>query len=370
MTTSFIIWNASPEIFHGLVNSDSFLSFLGNLRWYGLLFATGFIIGQRLMQQFFKAEGKPQQDVDIMTFYVVIGTVLGARLGHCFFYEPAYFLAHPLEILQVWNGGLASHGATVGILLAVYLYSRRVTGQSYLWVLDRVVITVALGGMLIRTANFINAEIVGKPTNSAFGVVFAAPTRIMLEETFADKGLKSISVASTGKDTVINGQAYSGTSFSLLFDPAQQDEQTAAQLAQSSGIYTVDQFNSTGDRNFLSGHTAYAGVTKSADGIVVNLTAWGLPRHPAQLYEAFSCLVVFLLLYALWRKQKERTPEGQLFGLFVLIVFGLRFFYEFLKENQVGFEDNLTLNMGQILSIPLVLVGAFLTFRHLLRQRA
>ncbi len=253
---SEIIWNVGPDIF-------SFdIPVLGTLtiRWYGLLFASAFLVGQVIMFRIFKAEGKPESDVEAITLYMIIATLLGARLGHCLFYQPDYYLSHPLEILKVWEGGLASHGATIGILLGIYLYSRGRVGQSYLWVLDRIVIVVALGGAFIRMGNLFNSEIIGKPTDVAWGFVFTK-----LGEDFA--------------------------------------------------------------------------------------------RHPAQLYEAISCVLLFLLLYGLWNKTKEKTPEGRLFGIFVVVLFTLRIVYEFFKENQVEFENSLALNMGQILSIPMVLVG-------------
>jgi prolipoprotein diacylglyceryltransferase len=143
---SAIIWDASPDIF-------SFeIPFIGStltIRWYGLLFASGFLIGQYIMLKIFKAEGKPEKDIDAMTLYMIVATLVGARLGHCLFYQPDYYLANPIEILKVWEGGLASHGATIGILLGLYLYSRSRPDQSYLWVLDRIVIVVALGGALL-----------------------------------------------------------------------------------------------------------------------------------------------------------------------------------------------------------------------------
>ena len=248
----YITWDVSPEI----LDTEYF-----SIRWYGLLFALGFLFGQQILIYIFKKEGKSERDVEVLTVYMVLSTVIGARLGHCLFYEPEYYLANPIKILKIWEGGLASHGATIGILFALWLYARKKKDQSYLWVVDRIVITVALAGCLIRLGNLMNSEIIGKPTDVPWAFIFTA----------------------------------------------------------------VDQ----------------------------------QPRHPAQLYEAISCFILFGFLFWLWNRRKAKTPEGSLLGIFLIYVFGLRFFYEFLKENQVDFENNMALNMGQWLSIPAVLAGIF-----------
>ncbi|MBD0257734.1 MAG: prolipoprotein diacylglyceryl transferase, partial [Cytophagales bacterium] len=152
----YITWDVSPEI----LDTEYF-----SIRWYGLLFALGFLLGQQILIYIFKKEGKPASDVEVLTVYMVLSTIIGARLGHCLFYEPEYYLSNPLKILKIWEGGLASHGATIGILFALWLYARKKKDQSYLWVVDRIVITVALAGGLIRLGNLMNSEIIGKPTD-------------------------------------------------------------------------------------------------------------------------------------------------------------------------------------------------------------
>jgi prolipoprotein diacylglyceryl transferase len=269
-----IHWNADPEIFT-----------LGPLtvRWYGLLFALGFLLGQQLLIRMFRGEGKPESDVEVLTFYMVLSTIIGARLGHMLFYDFKDLLADPLSVFRVWEGGLASHGAGVGIFIALYLYAhygiaffhegkllhvwkRRKPGQSYLWVTDRIAVTVALAGCCIRLGNLMNSEIIGKQTDVPWAFIFEK----------------------------------------------------------------------------------------------VDL----VPRHPAQLYEAVTCIILLFILYAYWKRRKEHTPEGSITGLFMIYIFTLRFFYEFLKEPQVDFENGLIqqigLNMGQILSIPAVAFGIFL----------
>lgn len=162
MTLQIIPWNVDPEIFR----IGSFA-----IRWYGLLFASGFVFGYYIMKKIFANEGLGDATLDRLTVYVAIGTIVGARLGHCFFYEPAYYLAHPGEILKVWHGGLASHGAAIGILLALWLFVRK-ERKPYMWAIDRLVIVVALAGALIRLGNLMNSEIYGVETTLPWGFVF------------------------------------------------------------------------------------------------------------------------------------------------------------------------------------------------------
>ncbi|HAI75847.1 MAG TPA: prolipoprotein diacylglyceryl transferase [Microscillaceae bacterium] len=263
---SFITWSAKPEIFEINLGGVPFA-----MRWYGLLFASGFATGFYIMAKVFAIEKKPEKDLDSLFFYMIVAVVLGARLGHCLFYEPDYFLSHPIEILYVWQGGLASHGALFTILPTLYFYSRSRPNQPFLWVADRISLTIPLGGAFIRLGNLMNSEIIGKPTDLSWGFIFTS----------------------------------------------------------------VDQ----------------------------------TPRHPAQLYEAISCLLLFGFLIWWYSKRKGETPHGQILGLLLAILFTLRFFYEFLKENQVDFESKLPLNMGQNLSIPAVLLGIYLIYSAKLPQK-
>jgi len=251
-----IHWNVNPEIFR--------IGFVA-VRWYSLLFMLAFVAGIYIMNKIYKYENKPVEAVDHLLMYMLLATVIGARLGHCLFYDPSYYLSNPIKILMVWEGGLASHGAAIGILTGLYLYSKKYKDQPFLWVVDRVVITVALAGAFIRTGNLFNSEIIGAPT-----------------------------------------------------------------------------------------HLPWAFVFERVDSI---------PRHPSQIYEALAYLIVFVILYRLYMKQKEKTPNGQLLGLFLILVFGFRFLVEFVKANQEPFEQSMTLNMGQILSIPAVLAGIWLLYR-------
>jgi phosphatidylglycerol---prolipoprotein diacylglyceryl transferase len=253
----YITWDVSPTIF-------SIGAF--EVRWYGLLFALGFVFGQRILTKIYVAEGRTEGDVDVITLYMIVGTVVGARLGHTLFYQPEYYLSNPIEILKIWEGGLASHGATIGILLALWLFSRK-HQFDYMWVLDRIVIVVALGGALIRLGNLMNSEIFGRPTDLPWGFIF---------------------------------------------------------VRQSE----------------------YSHV----------------PRHPTQIYESLGVFLLFVLLYWLWKKYKSALPKGLLFGIFVTFLFLTRFLVEFIKEDQVAKEATMALNIGQLLSIPLILAGLVILF--------
>ena len=162
MILQFIHWDVSPIIF-----SVGPLS----VRWYGLLFAMSFVVGYFIMLRIFKKENLPESLLDKLSMYMLIATVVGARLGHVFFYEPANFLANQLDILKIWQGGLASHGAAIGILIGLYLFARH-TRQPFLLVIDRIVIVVALSGLFIRTGNLFNSEIYGNVTNLPWGFIF------------------------------------------------------------------------------------------------------------------------------------------------------------------------------------------------------
>lgn len=262
MILQFITWKVNPEIF-------SIGSFA--VRWYGLLFAAAFAIGYVIMLRFFKKENLPEALLDKLSVYMVIGTVVGARLGHTLFYEPQYYLSHPVDILKIWEGGLASHGAAIGILLALYLFARK-SRQTFLWTIDRIVIVVALSGFFIRMGNLMNSEIFGKPTELAWGFIFVR-----------------------------------------------------------------------------------AGET--------------VPRHPTQIYEGLCYLAIFLYLIWYYYKKNGKPAEGYLFGMFMILVFGVRILIEFLKEPQVDFEKSMVFNMGQLLSIPFVIAGVILVCLSLKKQK-
>lgn len=160
----YFVWNIDPILLN-----------LGpiHIHWYGLLFAGGFVVGFAIMRWIFRREGKPEADLDPLLLYMMAGTIIGARLGHVLFYDPVYYFHHPLEILEIWKGGLASHGGAIGIFTALYLYARRHPDQPYGWLLDRMAIPGVLGGAFIRIGNFFNSEILGTPSHLPWAVVFA-----------------------------------------------------------------------------------------------------------------------------------------------------------------------------------------------------
>ena len=358
---NYMVWDPNKEIFRLPFNDHPIV-------WYGLLFALGFIIGQQIMFYIFKAEGKPKQDVETLTLYMVIATVVGARLGHCLFYDPMFYLQNPLEIFKVWEGGLASHGAAIGILTGIYVYSRKKSGQSYLWVVDRVVIIVALAGAFIRFGNFINSEIVGLPTEGTNGVVFA---RALEEATEADQYIinAEASKAPVRSDTLGLGAP---VVLRLEFDAAITQNEVQGYLENRLPSILINLSNRSephidySDDSVLSHQL----VPSAGTGLVAEVLVAGIPRHPAQLYESISSFLLFVFLLYLWNRKKAETPEGLLFSLFLIILFGLRFFYEFLKENQEAFEDDIPLNMGQWLSIPLFVAGVILIYQVLKKNKS
>jgi phosphatidylglycerol:prolipoprotein diacylglycerol transferase len=170
---AYLNWGPDKEIFS--IDAFSLFGFtIGPIepRWYGLLFVLGFIIGYYILAWIFKVEKKPIKDLDALTMTMIVSTVIGARLGHCLFYDPVYYLSNPIEILKIWQGGLASHGATFGILTGLYLFIRKHKDFSFIWLADRLVIGIALAASFVRIGNFINSEILGKATDLPWAVIF------------------------------------------------------------------------------------------------------------------------------------------------------------------------------------------------------
>ena len=162
-TTNYFHWDADPQLL-------SFGDF--GIGWYGILFAAGFYFGFHIMRWVFSREGKSLATIDTIFIYMVLGAVLGARLAHCFFYEPAYYLSNPLEIIMIWEGGLASHGGVAGMLIAMYVYAKKTADIEFLWLLDRMTLVISLGSFFIRCGNLFNSEIIGIPTSVPWAIVF------------------------------------------------------------------------------------------------------------------------------------------------------------------------------------------------------
>jgi prolipoprotein diacylglyceryl transferase len=353
---NFIIWNGSPEIFE-----------LGSfaLRWYGLFFALGFLISQQILYYMYRQEDKPEKDVETLTIYMVVATIIGARLGHVIFYDPEIIWNDPLTIFLPFEfspfrftglQGLASHGGAIGILFALWLYARKKKpGQSYFQVLDRIVILVALTGALIRFGNYFNSEIIGKPTDSAMGVIFVNKLTEAIKDRQPEDNEIIESIVYRENDSLPKG--HNGRipiSMYVFFKPGVPQSEAEQILNYGEGIaYRLDEFFDTSNE-FTSE------IAAQKDGnLAARLNLVAIARHPAQLYESISCVILFVVLFLIWYRYKQDLPAGRLFGIFLIACFGLRFAYEYLKEPQEAFENDLPLFMGQILSIPLVIAGVF-----------
>jgi prolipoprotein diacylglyceryltransferase len=318
------------------------------------------------MYYFYKAEGKPEKDVDTLTIYMVIATIIGARLGHVIFYQPEIITENPLSIFLPFEfspfrftglQGLASHGAAIGILTALYLYSRKKKpGQSYLQVVDRIVIVVALTGALIRLGNFFNSEIIGLPTTKPWGVVFVNKFSDAITDPRFDREEIVESVVIKENDSIPKSNSSSIPLNIYLFFKAGTDGEkardftdiTARNLLSSS---LREYFDAAGDKTKTDARLLDDGK------LGARISTYGIARHPAQLYESISCVVLFVFLFWVWSQYKERLPAGRLLGIFLIWCFGLRFLFEYIKEVQEPFEEGMILNMGQILSIPMVMAG-------------
>ena len=243
------IWNVDPVLLH-----------LGplQLRWYGLLFVGSFFLGLYILQWIFKREGRDPAVLDNLLIYIMVGAVVGARLMHCLAYEPDFYLSHPLEILKVWKGGLASHGGLIGVLIALYIFARNYR-ENYLWLLSRVAIPGALTAAFVRFGNLFNSEILGKPADLPWSIIFSR----------------------------------------------------------------VDM----------------------------------LPRHPVQLYEAFSYLTLLAILLIVYKKVSFSVSTKILPPIFLTYMFTVRFLLEYTKTKQADYTWDLPLSTGQALSLPLIVIG-------------
>jgi len=282
------------------------------IRYYSLMFVIAFSLGFYITKKIFLAENKPLEKLDTLVIYVAIATLLGARLGHVFFYDWDYFKVHPLEIILPFRfspsfevtgfAGLASHGAAVGIIIAMLLYIRKYPDMKLSWVLDRIVIAITIGGMFVRFGNFMNSEIVGKVVDKSF--------------PFAVKFLQSGDF-SAGEAMQLTGQNTPQKAFEVI-----------AHNPQFVEIYNQIPY-----------------------------------RHPAQLYEAVGYFLLFWLLYYLYWKTNKKDQPYFIFGVFLIALWTIRFLVEYVKDSQGGIEDTLgVFSTGQWLSIPFIVAGVFLLF--------
>ena len=290
-----MVWNPSEGIDLGFFM----------LRYYSLMFVVAFGLGWYIMKHIYQREGETIEKLDNLFVYTVVATLLGARLGHVFFYDWDYFKDHKLEILlpmrqtaEGWEftgfAGLASHGAAIAIIIVMFYYSKKVINRPILWVLDRVVIPVASGAIFVRLGNFMNSEIVGTETTSAFGMKFI------------------------------------------------RDFYSGREAVEKTQIPNVNQ--------------AYKAIeTNPQFSELLQLVP---AKHPAQLYEAIGYVFVFAILFYMYWKSNAREKQGLLFGTFLVLLWTIRFLVEYVKGSQGGFETSLGIfSTGQWLSIPFIFIG-------------
>ncbi|WP_194774154.1 prolipoprotein diacylglyceryl transferase [Pararhodonellum marinum] len=344
---NYVVWSPNPAVFSGFER----------LRWYSLLFALGFIISQQIMIYMFKQEGHDEKWVDKLTIYMVIATIIGARLGHVLFYEPDKYLSNPIDILKVWEGGLASHGAAIAILIALWMYARKAPGQSYLWIVDRIVIVTAMTGAMIRVGNLMNSEIGGKPTDTDSGFVFARDSEELIQNLLKVEVLDVSAYKPEDRQNELKGEGIVPVNFDISIQKGYQEEDLR-KVIETDVKYLLTRYNSS-LKNLMEDPSQPLNyeLMDKGDHFLARVNTFGITKYPTQIYEAISYLLIFLLLLMIWIRYKERIPDGLLLGLFLVTVFGMRFVWEFLKENQVDFEEDLAFNMGQVLSIPLVIGG-------------
>ncbi len=298
-----IVWNPSEGIDLGFFM----------LRYYSLMWVVAFGLGWFIMKKIFDREGETVEKLDKLFIYTIIATMIGARLGHVIFYQPELFKEDFLNVFLPFKtkggfeftgfAGLASHGAAIAIILTMIYYSKKIIKRPLLWMLDRVVIPVTSGGIFIRIGNFINSEILGRETTADF------PTAVKF----------------------VRGEDYPDK---------------------------VDAIRLTGVEDYNEAYKLIEHDPKFAD------TLAAIPyRHPAQLYEAFLYIFVFAIIYYMYWKTDARKKHGLIFGVFLVLLWTVRFVVEFVKQSQGGFEgENQILLTGQWLSIPFILVGLYLIF--------
>ena len=295
-----MVWNPSEGIDLGFFM----------IRYYSLMFVIAFGLGWYLMKKIFERENESIEKLDSLFIWTVFATLLGARLGHVFFYDWEYFRNHLAEILLPFRfspnfeftgfQGLASHGAAIGIILAMYFFSKKIMKRPLVWVLDRVVIPVASGAVFVRIGNFFNSEIIGHDTTSSFGIKF-------IKDYYSPREVVNATKIPNPKE------AY-------------------------NAIATNPQFT--------------------------NLLEQVPSKHPTQLYESISYIFVFAALLYMYWKTDAREKQGYLLGMFLIMLWSVRFVVEFLKESQGGFESDLgTFSTGQWLSIPFIIIGFLLIFK-------
>ena len=365
---NFIIWDGSPVVF-------SIGPFV--LRWYIFLFILGFVIARLLLRRIFKKEGKPSADVEILTIYILIGALIGVRLGYVLFYEPNTILTKPMEAFLPFQfrpsfrfmgiERLSGYGAVIGIMLALWVFSLKKKEYSYLKVIDRVVIVIALTAVFVGVGNFFNAEIIGKPTSSSTGVIFA---RSVMDDLMklpccimrTPGGPNPLQDVEIKPDTALHptNMGHSAVIMYLFFKPGATEELVKEFLIGDVKTFLYDNSHVIYEPGDEPLH--YTIFQESQDVFTGRVRTTGIARHVVQLYEAVSYLLVFLLLFVVWKKNKTSIPRGMLTGIFLIASGILNFLLGFLKVTHAPFESTMSLNMGQIISIMMMVVGGFILY--------
>lgn len=325
------------------------------LRFYSLMFIISFVLGQYGMQYVFKRENVNPKLMDSLVYWMIGATIIGARLGHVFFYDWGYYKNNLGEIFMVWKGGLASHGAAIAITGAMLYWSLKIAKKHPLWTLDRIVIVVALAAGFIRMGNWFNSEIYGAPANSAVETVFLEDARGTISRGFAGN-LSEVTFTPTGAsittDSLLLPEIKAQLRFNQLSE-AQIKNYTDNYLSQILSNQRADRKNLL----YIDGNEST--VYTDEQGMYAEITLLGVPRYPTQLFEAAGYWILFLILAFAYMRRSAGEKHGLLFGLYLIGTFGFRFFIEYYKEIQVSFEQEMSFNMGQLLSIPLVAVGLY-----------
>ncbi|WP_142785103.1 prolipoprotein diacylglyceryl transferase [Changchengzhania lutea] len=337
------------------------------LKWYSILFALGFFTGRFIIFYIYKKEQKFHPSIDIQLIFMVIGTLIGARMGHVLFYQTNLLYSDFFELFKFWKGGLSSHGTAFGVLFSMSFYSYALKikgfkiqirdklkhGNTYLQVLDRMVIVIALGAVFIRFGNFVNSEIIGKPTASNYGVIQLNPFTDKLKQT-----LPFVEAATYNKTERFLSPGYPVLDIMIQFKNQKYYEQRIRAgvdrlllkmmpTREGQSSHVINPKGSDLGYKFIRTNKAF----------YLSFEAVGVVRHPVQLYESFTNLLIFILFYWIWYRKKEKLQPGFLLGLFMVILFSIRIFHEVFKENQVSFENQMSLNMGQLLSLPFIVLG-------------
>ncbi len=331
----YIVWNIQPEIIEGF-----------RVRWYGLFFAIGFFMSYYCLGKIFKREGLLQKELDNFTFLTFILLIVGLRLGHCLFYEWDVYSKDPLRILYIWEGGLASHGGTIGLLLAFFIFSRK-SGKSFFWIASRAAIAIPFTAGCVRLGNLMNSEIYGVASQVPWAFVFVRDA--VLHTT--PQQLTDILTQSGVVSTDLYNQL-------LQFFSAHGN--WVAQGIPYSSLQTIlveNKFMLAGKSDLLTSTLLQKGLLQA--------------YHPTQIYEALVYFATFAVLmwYYFSRKTVEAVSQYFILGFIFVVIFGFRFVVEFIKNDQVEFEQSMALNMGQLLSLPFILFGMWCFYKELKKHR-